>query len=184
MWRKLLDPLWSWKPPAELGKGVKFSTAGSLCSPPKSSHRICRSYTSRLESIRTHKCRFSSDHEFCTFPVKRLLARAGFPNRLVLLNTVQSFPTDRVWFMFVEVKCYVCSQLVLGRHSGRLKPSPLFVPRFHFHTARNTTDMPDKQKPHFLVENERGKMQSSNTVHCCSSVWTAGGGRPKMEELK
>lgn len=39
-WRKLVGPMLNWKPPAELGNSVKFSTWDHSTLPPKHSHPV------------------------------------------------------------------------------------------------------------------------------------------------
>lgn len=167
----------SWKPPAQLGKGVKFSTWDHSTLPPKYSHAMCIHMALEVFANTCKISEMSSTIENEPFWTK-----------------VQSFFADTDLWLRRQKVCeqgvHICSQLVLGWHLRVLKPSPLFIPCFHFHKAGSTTDMPDKGKLHFFERWRRKKKfkklknQRSNIIHYWNSVWTAGGGKQKMEELK
>lgn len=83
------------------------------------------------------------------FFLKDLLACAKFPKCLVLLkitflNEASIFSHRcRVWFMLgrqrvYKWRVYICSQLVLGRHLGVLKPLSLPQSLKHYRYARQT----------------------------------------------
>lgn len=91
---------------------------------------------------------------------KHLLACAKFPKSLVLLKIILSkprlhlFPQMQsliyVWEAGVLQAKSLYLLLVGGRWTfGSAQSLPPFIPCFHFHTARNATDVPDKWKLHF-----------------------------------